>query len=282
LPLVVPIIFHKGLQGETYGGSAIALPMYALLHKRTGEVKFETREALCAAFGVSPDTKIILTGTDKDPPLERWWAYHEDGRRRTIERLRVLGICLVTTPNYSLFANVPRFDDLHSMKRIGLVHTEFIQGGVAAALHINGRTERDFEHWGRHVGERDEITHVAYEFGTGAGRSARSVQHARWLSAVAKQTNRPLTLVVRGGLDVLPTLADAYASVVYLDTSAFMKAIKRQRAVPLGNSGMGWRSSPTLPGEPLRPLFDHNIDAVRQVVSLLAAPDLPDRAAAFG
>jgi hypothetical protein len=35
-------------------------------------------------------------------------------------------------------------DDLHSIKRIALVHSEFLDEGLPAALHVNGRSEADF------------------------------------------------------------------------------------------------------------------------------------------
>jgi hypothetical protein len=85
-----------------------------------------------------------------------------------------LGIVLVTAPNYSLILNVPRQDNLHNMKRIALVWAEFMAGGVACALHVNGRTPYDYMRWRDFVAERPEVRHIAFEFGTGAGSSARS------------------------------------------------------------------------------------------------------------
>jgi len=87
---------------------------------------------------------VILTGTALDPPLERWWSL---GRERldAIRVLRDLGITLVTTPNFSLFTNHPRWDDLHSMKRIAIVHEGFLRLGAAVGrdLHLvlRGGTE---------------------------------------------------------------------------------------------------------------------------------------------
>jgi hypothetical protein len=54
---------------------------------------------------------------------------------------------MATTPNYSLFVDRPRWDDLHAMKRIAIVHGEFLEAGMPGALHVNGRTDRDFERW---------------------------------------------------------------------------------------------------------------------------------------
>lgn len=194
LPPFAPVIYHRGRRQIPLERPAVALPLYALFSKSTGIGKFSSRDALCADFAISPQTAIVLTGTDQDEALERWWGYGEERRREGIAYLRGLDIALVTTPNYSLFANVPRTDDLHSMKRIALVHSEFQQGGLPAALHINGRTERDFARWAAFLTARPEITHVAYEFGTGAGYSERILQHLTWLESVARAVGRPLTL----------------------------------------------------------------------------------------
>jgi Domain of unknown function (DUF4417) len=272
LPPFAPVIYHRGKRQVPLDRLAVALPLYALFSTRTGIGKFASRDALCGAFAISPQTAIILTGTDQDEALERWWSYGEERRRDGIAYLRKLGIALVTTPNYSLFANIPRTDDIHSMKRIALVHSEFLQGGVPSALHINGRTETDFDRWATFLVARPEITHVAYEFGTGAGFSERILQHLAWLKSVARSVGRPLTLVVRGGFEILPALAAAYENVVFLDTAVFMKTMKRQRAVRLDNAKLEWQSSPTPHGACLSPLFEQNNNEREALVRLLTSP----------
>jgi hypothetical protein len=95
-------------------------------------------------------------------------------RRDAIRALRSLGVTLVTTPNFSLFIDQPRWDDLHSQKRIMIVHEEFLSEGLPAALHVNARTERDWERWTEYIAARPELTHIAFEFATGAGLGAQN------------------------------------------------------------------------------------------------------------
>ena len=59
-------------------------------------------------------------------------------------------------------------DDLHSIKRIALVRSEFLDEGLPAALHVNGQSEADFKRWTDFLVARPEVTDVAYEFITGA------------------------------------------------------------------------------------------------------------------
>lgn len=258
LPELVPVMYHKGSRRRLLKQEAVALPLYMLFHKG-GTPKHATREQLCSEFALSADTDIVLTGTDQDRPIERWWALGEDGRRRAARHLRRLDVALVTTPNFSLFVNTPRWDDLHSMKRIALIQSEFAQEGVPSALHVNGRTERDFERWAEFLRVRPEISHIAYEFGTGAGRSERIDQHVDWLKGVAAGVGRPLSLVIRSGLDTLSTLAPSFRDTVLLDTTVFMKSIKRQVAFRLGNKDLGWKSSPTPEKSTIDHLFETNL-----------------------
>ena len=258
LPPVVPVIYHRTGRSRPPVASTVALPLYSLFDRRSGSPLYASHEALCTAFGVRPGSTILLTGTDRDPPLERWWGLGKDSRSVIIRAMIEARTGLVTTPNYSLFIDRPRWDDLHAMKRIAIIHEEFLREGLPAALHVNGRTESDFGRWAEYLADRTEITHLAYEFTTGTGWAGRQQQHALWLAELAAAAERPLHLLIRGGMDVLPLLARAFAGVTVLDTSIFMKTMKRQRASPRGNRALDWKGSPTLRGAPIDELFDDN------------------------
>ena len=83
------------------------------------------------------------------------------------------------------------------MKRIAIVHQEFLSEGMPAALHVNARTDRDWERWREYVAARPEVAHIAFEFGTGAGWGERMGWHTAQLAQLARAVNRPLHLVVR-------------------------------------------------------------------------------------
>ena len=282
LPPVVTTLFHGKSRDDLLGPEAVALPLYAMFSRRNGALRFDSHEALCAAFGIMPGTPIILTGTDQDPPLERWWGF--EGNRREIARgLKGLGIAISTTPNFSLFVDVPRHVDLHAMKRIALVHEEFLAEGLPAALHVNGRSDTDFRRWGVYIRARPEITHLAYEFTTGTGRAERRGQHAAWLARVAGDVERPLHLLIRGGIDLLPGLAPVFNRVTVLETWSFMKTMNRQRALlPRSSASLRWRRSPTAIGAPLDALFAHNRMAVRQWIEDIITPKQAITKAAAG
>lgn len=262
LPQVVPVIYHGNRRSVPVRSEAVALSLYRMFTRRDGRPRFTTPEALREAFTIGRDTTVVLTGIDRDPPLERWWGLGEMRRRSVIRAMKMASIGLVTTPNYSLFTDRPRWDDLHAMKRIAIVHGEFLREGLPAALHVNSRTNADFRRWSSYVAARPEITHVAYEFTTGTAREGRLEQHAKWLAGLADKVKRPLPLIMRGGTELLPELAESFANITILETSIFMKTMMRQRAYAKSNTALGWKGSPTETGSPVDDLFADNHETV--------------------
>lgn len=271
LPPVIPMLYHGGQRKESFVAEVVCLPFFSLIKPNFSSVKFESRNILCDAFKVTTDAVIVLSGTAIDPPLEHWWELGKK-RRTFIRALRHLNVSLVTTPNYSLFTDQPRWNDLHNMKRIALVWQEFIDEGLPAALHVNARTDTDWNRWIDFIRERPEVTHIAYEFGTGAGWQNRINWHAEHLANLARSVRRPLSLVVRGGHQILSIVSSFFDQVSIIETSAFMKTINRQFASLAACGSIEWKRSPTQKGEPLDRLMDSNFRAMetslRQIYGL--------------
>ena len=259
LPAVVPVLYHSSVRLNAFdGATAVCLPLYALLRGNRSNGYSATRSDFTARFGIAPGITKILTGTEKDRPLERWWASGSSARSEIIRDLRRDGVELVTTPNYSLFVDRPRWDNLHSIKRIAIVHSEFLDGGLSAALHVNARTDQDWSRWCDYVAGRPEVTHIAFEFATGAGRNGRISWHTDQLVRLADTVSQPLHLVVRGGLRELRRLAASFQGITVLDTSTFVKTMNRMQAIVTENGSLDWQSSPTKHSEPLDNLFAEN------------------------
>ena len=272
MPYVIPVIFHGKRRTAPISSEAVALSLYQMFDRRTGKPRFTEQNELCKAFVIEPGTTIVLTGTARDASVERWWGLGEEKRRKIIRALKSAGVGLITAPNYSLFLDRPRWDDLHAMKRIAIVHEEFLREGMPAGLHVNGRTETDFQRWTEYIAIRPEITHLAYEFTTGTGRSERFKHHATWLATLAQNVRRPLHLVVRGNMKAIPMLSNAFAQVSFLETSSFMKTVMRKRAYIRENGALTWQDSPTETGAPLDALLAHNISTVNNNLNNFLIP----------
>lgn len=273
LPDVVPLLFHGSRRTESLREPAVALPLYDLIDMRGGTLRVRTRDELAARFRIDDRCSLILSGTDEDSVIERWWKTPH--RAKILESLGSLGPALITSPNFSLFNDVPRWDDLHSIKRIGQAWTEFSAAGLPTALHIYGRTDRDYDRWAEFVASRSGLTCISFEFATGAGRPMRIDWHIERLARIAAAAGRPLTLVARGGIHKLDELRAIFHRVILIDTRAFSKTMHRQRAHQNARGLLRWRLALTEKGAPLDELLRWNIDAVRSRARTSVLPAVP-------
>lgn len=279
LPLVVPLLDHGYKRTGTLNEGVVAVPLSAVYNKGTGLPFFCSKAELCAHFRISLDATIIASGVARDFRIEPWWRL---ATPQFLKRFKSLGIALFTVPNFSVFSDVPRTDNLHSIKRIALAFSAMVNAGLPTALHLNARTERDYANWTRFLLERPEVQVVSFEFGTGAGSEGRIDNHVAQLCALAEAVGRPLTLVLRGGLRRLTALKQHFARVVVLDTVPFAKTRQRQRAVVKDNGFLTWPSAAQEfgHGKPLDLLLAHNIEMSRRAIIDPPEPFHHSRAAA--
>lgn len=259
LPSYIPLLDHAHTRLENLLDLPwVALPLSALIRGRDGHIAFDTPEAIRAKYKLSARTKIVLSGVDRDPALERWWGALD--RRESIRALMRLGISLVSTPNYSVFSDEPRPDNLFNQKRIVIACEEFISEGLPCALHLNARTQRDYERFAAHLAIHPEIEYVAFEFSTGAGYGRRVDFHLAELQRLTERAGRPLRLVLRGAVNELSRLMSHFQSIHFIDTDAFVKTQHRQRWVFDANTGaMATEKRPTSKGAPIDDLLLSNI-----------------------
>jgi Domain of unknown function (DUF4417) len=261
LPLVTSLIDHKIRRSLPLQESTIALSLYDIVNLRTGKAHAHNREELAERFLISPHARLIISGVNRDDPIERWWELKN--RHEILSALAHLDISLMTSPNYSVLTDVPRTDNLHSMKRILIAWAEMIEAGIAAALHINARTEYDYQRWIDLISERSEIQAIAFEFGTGSGFGDRIDWHVNQLCRLADQIARPLTLVMRGGTRKARKLSAHFSHVTLIDTEAFSRMTWRRKAILLDSGRIKWARHPTPEGAPLDDLLAHNVATVR-------------------
>jgi hypothetical protein len=251
------MLFHGSARVGVLSAAAVAAPLYRFFDKDAG-CRFASREEVECAFKIDSATSLFLSGVAQDHEVERWWKLETQGRVKAIANLRRLGVAMVTTPNFSVTVDRPRWDDLHSMRRIAEVFHELVSEGQAAALHINGRTRRDFARWAEYVSIHPEVTHIAYEFTTGAKSPDRMRQHAQWLIEFAEASGRRLGLIVRGGLPVVLPLSRHF-DISFIDSSPFEKAHHREIAMIDADGRRRWVKRMTPEGMPIDTLLHDNI-----------------------
>jgi hypothetical protein len=265
LPLVVPLIYG-GTRRLGYSGNAVALPLSKILRRGEYKSRFDKVEDLAAEFHFNPDSTILLSGTDEDQPLERWWNLEKSGRRKAVRAIVSLGVHAATSLNFSMFIDRPRHDDLHSAKRIAIAWQEMVDEGLPTALHVNARTEDDWLRWTDFISSRPEVSAISYEFAT----PARIRWHAERLVNLGSSITRPLRLIIRGGRSVWPMLSQTFPSLTVVDTVTYLKTIKRQCAILRADGILDWKGVRTPVGQPLDDLFNHNMRHVSEEIRLIA------------
>jgi hypothetical protein len=259
LPSYAPVVFHRSARLRSPVAPAVALSMYDLYDFRRDGLRFADRAELDARLKIAPGTTLVLSGTGRDRLLENWWG--SASRLETLRQLSQWSIGLVTSPNFSLFNDVPRTDNLYYMKRIAHAWAEIQSAGLLCALHLNGRTPHDWHRWAQFVKGHEELQWVAFEFATGCGMANRSSTYVAHLVQFSREVGRPLKLAIRGGLNKLTELRSAFDQVMVIDTNAFMKAQKRLEAYVI-DGRLRWRKSYTAPDIGVDDLIDANIDAM--------------------
>jgi hypothetical protein len=264
LPIAVPVIDHGSKRIGVLDEGYVAIPLIRLFNKGTGVLRFRNREELCKHFRIRSDAVIVATGVARDHEIEPWWRFASP---EFLANFAALGLDFYSVPNFSVLTAAPRTENLHAIKRIGLAWAAMVNAGLPTALHINARTDRDYENWCAFIIERPEVLSVAFEFGTGAGYEGRIDWHINHLCNVAETVGRPLTLVLRGGLRRLRELQAKFSRVIYLDTNPFARMRQRCRAVVKAER-LTWPAAGVEfhGGKPLDALLAHNIELSRRFI----------------
>jgi hypothetical protein len=271
LPFAMPLLYHSSGRTGRLKADAVVVPLEHLFDRKTGMLKFGSRAAVAESFGFDEGARLIISGVAQDQPIEDYWSFRRETRMP--EQLAALRPDLVTVPNYSTPLDTPRWDNLHNMKRIAICWSELVSAGIPTSLHLNACTDRDWERWTEFVAGRDEVRSVAFEFATGAARLERGEWHTKKLAALAA-VPRPLQVVVRGGVVHLDNLYDAFNEVVFVDTTSFIKTMKRKRFVRRPEGKIDWPSAGIPMSQPLDTLLDHNVRGCSGVISDVAVKHL--------
>lgn len=94
------------------------------------------------------------------------------------------------------------------------------------------------------------------------------MQHLDELCQLSAGLGRPRHLIMIGGMTALPILASAFARVSYIDTSAFMNAVHRQRLYLASDGKVKKRGELTRRGQAIDGLFVDNLATMRTRVEM--------------
>lgn len=208
---------------------------------------------------VREDAEVFFSSVADDYKLEPYWAYRRF--RRVPDALRALNPRAITVPNFSVFSDAPRIHTVWNLRRMQRAAEELSDAGIQVVLHLNAETEADWQYWTAVLAANPRITVVAKEFSTGLARRRIGVPELERLARIQRVLERPLHLAAIAGGRYVAEIARLFDSYTIVDSTPYMKAVKRKRAV-LG-PGLKWVDNPTEPGEPLDGLVTDNIRTCR-------------------
>jgi hypothetical protein len=258
-----PLIHHASSRISAFRSTYIALSLYELLD-REGIPKFASLDEVSEKFRFHPDNQIIVSGVHQDFLLERVWRSQH--RPALAKFLKTINVAVLTSPNFSVYNNVPRTENLYNIKRIGRIAREFLEAGVPTALHVNACTDFDYEQYASFLRDREEYQAISFEFVTGPGYPSRMWWHIKKLIELQTKVGRQLQLVMRGGTRAISALSSSYSDILVIDSDPLHRALHRQRMV-FGNDGRMRYVKNHLPeGTPIDDLLVQNVGAATQEI----------------
>jgi Domain of unknown function (DUF4417) len=262
LPTYIPLIQHGSKRTTPLKATMVALTTFDVT-RRDKRLKDMVRDPdlLRQNFRLATTTPFILSSIAQDPELERYWR--ERHQRGLIEGIKLTNPTHVIAPNFSLFRDVPRFDNLANIKRSLLCAEEFSTAGLSVIPYVAGITAHDWQRWAAFLREQQEITMVCKEFQTGASTRTKGDWHVHRLEELQQEIGRALHIIAVGGRRYIPALRH-FAQFTIIDSNPFMRTMHRRILTT-----EGWQNAPTLPGAPLDDLLQCNINAYTACVHQL-------------
>lgn len=260
LPAYVPLVQHGYRRESRLLTEAVAISPYRFmkLKNRLYGSTVKNQSELRAKFGVADHAQLILCGTEKDRPLEMYWAYRE--RDKAMDAIAALKPDLFIAPNFSMFLDVPRQDNLFNIKRQLLCISELSAAGVSVVPHISATMPQDWENWRSFLAEQTDIQHIAFNFQTGYGELKEGRKAISRLIKLQQSLGRDLSLIMIAGSQFIPDANLHFARLTVIDSTPFLKTTMRRRLVMNGTCKKHWVSSRTELGAPIDNLLQRNVD----------------------
>ena len=260
LPVYVPLIQHGCSRDSKLDAGAVAICPYRFLKLKNGRYLslVEDQASLREKFRITNTTKLILCGTDKDKPLERYWSHRR--RDKTMDVIAQVRPDLYIAPNFSMFLDVPRHDNLFNIKRQLLCISELSAAGVSVVPHISATMPHDWTNWRSFLDEHVDIQHIAFNFQTGYSKPHVGTKALSLLVQLQQDLGRDLSLIMIGGSQFLPAATMHFSRLTVIDSTPFMKSCMRRHLVPNGPRKRYWVKSLTKRGQPIDEILQANVD----------------------
>lgn len=258
LPRYVPLIHHGYSHRTPLALPIVALDTYQVFRFRNGMYRAVAEDGLSLrrAFGLSPETRILLRGTAKDRRLEQFWTHRKWSN--VPQQIARLNIDLLVAPNFSHFLDVPRTDNLFNRKRQLTCVTELSEIGFCVVPHLSAVTPSDWHFWESYIQQNESVKFVAIEFQTGNKNPLEGRLVIQQVARIQTTTGRSLHPLVIGGTQFVTDIAKSFSSFTVIDSTPFIKAVKRRRHDGKA-SKKPWEETLTLVGQGIETIILDNL-----------------------
>lgn len=215
-----------------------------------------TAESVRKEWGLSAESKIVLSGVSKDQPLECLWSNHQSvDLAGQVAALRVAG---VTAPNFTFWKEKPRFHNMWNRRRMLKMCERFAAAGVPVIPHINSTHPADWDFWFSYLREHPELVAVCLEFRTGNRRFEVRDRKIAALYDLRERLGREIHPIITGNIEAASLVGQYFLFYTAVDSTPVIKTIKRQRMVATDDKITMWRTAPVAAKTCMADAFDAN------------------------
>jgi len=252
MPLYIPAIYHGGRRSRCLPFPWVAIPLYTIIRPRKNRTFgsiVKDGPALRRAFGLSAETKIIVSSVAPDPYLERLWCHHQD--IGLADLLSQLDVQAITIPNFSYFLDAPPVHTLYNRARMLRMAERFSSAGLPVVPHLNAFWKSHWRFWTAFLREHSNIVYFCKEFQTGFRGAAAGGDAYERLVRMQDEVGRPLHPVLIAGQRFLPKLRKNFETFTVVDATPFMKTYHRKFLSSTNEIGFSWKFRRTRRGQSL-------------------------------
>lgn len=129
----------------------VALHLGRVIGDAGAAVTAKHRGDVRAAYGLGPRTRIALEGYVEDRVLEGLWA----NRRTIIGDLAQMDLDVVLAPNFSVWSDAPRFEQLVQIRRAFAMYHEMVEAGLRVIPDVSfSMFEPDGRLWAQWINDQ--------------------------------------------------------------------------------------------------------------------------------
>lgn len=238
LPKYIPTIYDNWANVDLSELKFIAIPTFRLVGfilKENGKSELHKK------LRISDDTKLLLLTIGFDKHLEKLWTRPD--RKELFYKFSKLGIGHIVAPNFSLFLDAPRTDNMHNKKRSLICANEMSEVGLSTIPYLMAVTNHDWKIWQRFLEDNPSIKFVAKEFQTGGRRKEVAHWHLKNLALLQDKLKRRLHPIAIGGIKHIPRLKALFDSFTVVSSTVYLKTVKRQKAFIKSPNKLSWESN---------------------------------------